>query len=291
MTDRLVLGTAQLGMPYGINNKAGKPDFDRARDIVKVAFDNGITRFDTAQAYGDSEEVLGAVFNTLGVTASVRVYSKLDPKMDLRNDSMVRHSVDGSLQRLGVDHLEGLFLHSEDGLDLWDDGLHATLDGLVRQGKIRASGVSFYTPEKAMRALDLEGVDLLQVPANILDRRFESHGFFFKARDRKKVIFVRSVFLQGLLLMSAESIHASMNAGKEYVRKFTELASNLGVSRQELALGYVKYRYPECFVVVGAEAVDQVAETTTAFQRARNIDIPVSNFERIPESILNPSMW
>ena len=60
--NRLVLGTAQLGTNYGIANRMGKPDFDTAEAIIKTTWDAGIREFDTAQGYGDSEQVLGEVF-------------------------------------------------------------------------------------------------------------------------------------------------------------------------------------------------------------------------------------
>jgi aryl-alcohol dehydrogenase-like predicted oxidoreductase len=146
MIDRLVLGTVQLGLPYGINNKTGKPDFRGACEIVKTAFDNGITRFDTAQAYGDSEEILGKAFLSLNINNKVKVYSKLDPKIDLSDEAAVRRSVDDSLCSLKIDRLDGLFLHHEGDLDFWDQGLCGVLQRLVTEGKVKSIGVSFYTP-------------------------------------------------------------------------------------------------------------------------------------------------
>ena len=95
--DRLVLGTSQLGMSYGINNKTGKPDFDMACDIVRTAFDQGVTRFDTAQVYGDSEEVLGRILDRFKLKSNIKVYTKLDPKINLFN-----RVIDGMEARTGI---------------------------------------------------------------------------------------------------------------------------------------------------------------------------------------------
>lgn len=65
--NRLVLGTAQLGMSYGIANKTGLPDLATATAIVQTAWESGICEFDTAQAYGKSEQVLSQALSELGV--------------------------------------------------------------------------------------------------------------------------------------------------------------------------------------------------------------------------------
>lgn len=56
---RLMLGTAQLGMAYGVANTAGRPDFRQAVRLIAAAADGGVNCFDTAAAYGDSEVILG----------------------------------------------------------------------------------------------------------------------------------------------------------------------------------------------------------------------------------------
>jgi hypothetical protein len=56
----MTLGTAQLGMDYGVANRTGKPPREIATAIVRAAIAHGVTVLDTARAYGDSEEVLRA---------------------------------------------------------------------------------------------------------------------------------------------------------------------------------------------------------------------------------------
>ena len=57
---RLMLGTVQFGLEYGIANVSGKPSFDRVCDILRAAYEGGVTALDTAAAYGTSEEVVGS---------------------------------------------------------------------------------------------------------------------------------------------------------------------------------------------------------------------------------------
>lgn len=72
---RLVLGTAQLGMAYGIANRSGEPDAKRARRIVMTAWDKRIREFDTAQAYGSSEQVLGDSIRAMDIGRAVKIIS------------------------------------------------------------------------------------------------------------------------------------------------------------------------------------------------------------------------
>ena len=294
MRDRLVIGTAQLGMPYGINNISGQPNIDSACDIVKTAFDNGITRFDTAQAYGASEEVLGRAFDKFKISAKVKVYSKLHPKLGLRDDAAVRLSVEDSLRKLKIDRLEGLLVHCEDGLRFWAEGLGNVLRALVVQGKVKSIGASFYTPQKAFLALDIDEIDMIQVPANILDRRFEDGGVFKKAIGRGKEVFVRSVFLQGLLLMEPKTIPEKLRMARNALTAFRELASRWRFHPNELALKYVLSKWSHAWVVVGAETARQVSDNV----RAAGQDLPqdcISEidraFEGTEERIINPANW
>lgn len=291
MIDRLVLGTAQLGMPYGINNKIGKPDFNNACDIIKASFDYGVTRFDTAQAYGDSEEILGKVFDELKICQHVKVYSKLHPTLNLCDEKAVRSSVEDSLRKLRVDRLEGILLHHEDGMRFWDKDLGVALRGLVAQGKVKSIGVSFYTPKKALEALDVGGIDMIQVPANILDSRFEDAGIFRKAKDYDKKIFVRSVFLQGLLLMPLDIVPIAMKCVLPYLKKLERMASSMGLSRQELVLGYAAWKWGNSFVLFGAESRQQVVDNVKAFSSKIESYIDEDIFYNVPENILNPALW
>jgi len=291
MIDRLVLGTVQLGMPYGINNKIGKLDFNSARDIVKTAFDHGIVRFDTAQAYGDSEEILGKVFDNLKINTKVKVYSKIDPKLNLRDEFAVRQSVEGSLRKLKIDRLEGLLLHHEDGLRFWAEGLGNVLQGLVTKGKVKLIGGSFYTPQKALEALGFDGIDMVQVPANILDRRFEDAGVFKKARECGKEVFVRSIFLQGLLLIPLDRVPDSLKHVLPYLEQLEQLAYSMKLTRSELALGYAAQRWPDSLVIFGAESSKQIADNARTFLSKTALKVDENIFKNVSENILNPMLW
>ncbi|MBT5306663.1 MAG: aldo/keto reductase, partial [Candidatus Scalindua sp.] len=198
----LVLGTAQLGFNYGIANagKTEQPTQTTANAIVQEAWENGIREFDTAQGYGKSEQALGEALSKLGVSAEALVISKFDPALDHLDRNVLSNAVGESLSRLGVPSLYGMMLHKEKMLSAWDNGLSKIFHTFVVSGKIKHIGISVYSPEKAIQALNTDGIDMVQLPTNILDRRFETAGVFQLAEEKKKKIYIRSVFLQGLIL-------------------------------------------------------------------------------------------
>jgi aryl-alcohol dehydrogenase-like predicted oxidoreductase len=92
---RIILGTAQLGMDYGIANRVGQPDQRTATAIIESAWRHGIRHFDTAQAYGASERVLGQALRDLGVSDQAHVASKLSAQLDPAQVSELEASLNG----------------------------------------------------------------------------------------------------------------------------------------------------------------------------------------------------
>ena len=291
---RLVLGTAQFGMRYGIANKIGQPDFLSVQSIVAEVWESGVREFDTAQAYGESERVLGKVLRSLGIAREAKVISKLHPAIDHQDSNALNLALQQTLARIGLPKLYGLMLHTEDLLDIWETGLKDTLDKFIEQGLVERIGVSVYSPQKAARALRTNGISLVQLPSNLLDRRFEKAGVFHEAKSFGKEIYVRSVFLQGLLLMSDSDLPASMRFATTVAKRLINFANETGFSLKQLALGYVRSAYPEQKVLLGCETLEQVRENLEIWSKETPreiVDKVRREFQDIPEKILNPSLW
>lgn len=290
----LVLGTVQFGLRYGVANKTGQPDQATVNDIVQLAWQKGVREFDTAQDYGVSEEVLGKAFAYSGIQDEARVISKLDPGLDHCDAGLMQAALERSLKRLGVPRLFGLMLHKEDLLDRWDPGMKKIMRGFVRSGQVRHLGVSVYSPDRAWEALNTEGIDMVQVPSNILDRRFEKRGVFELAEKKQKLVYVRSVFLQGLILMEAGDLPAHMGSARPLLDQVQALCRRFGVTRHELALGYVKARLPRARVLVGVETPSQLNDDLASWEKpaAPGLVAAVEEcFGQVDEKVLNPSLW
>ena len=272
-TSRLVLGTAQLGMNYGISNRTGKPDLITAESIVKTAWESGICEFDTAQAYGESEKTLGHCLSRLGITKKASIISKPHPDLDHLNLTKMQMALEASLNNLKSDHLYGYLLHREELLDHWDKGLGEILVNFVEKKRLVENiGISVYSPERAIQALGNDHISIVQIPSNILDRRFENAGVFELAGRLRKTVYVRSVFLQGLILMNDDEVPSILNEARPFIRKISDLVLQNEMNKLKLAIGYTKYAYPNAKIVIGAETQEQVIENVTAWKETGRKD-------------------
>jgi aryl-alcohol dehydrogenase-like predicted oxidoreductase len=261
----LALGTVQLGLPYGIANQTGQPNQAVATEIVTAAWASGVRYFDTAQGYGSSEQVLGKALATLPGAAEARIISKLKTGHGAAGAATIREQVSGSLERLGLDSLWGALLHDEDDLDRWDATLEGVFSEMRAGGLIRHAGVSVYSPERAMQALQCRGIDLVQVPANIFDRRMARAGVFEAAASLGKQVFIRSVYLQGLALMTPEQVQQRLPSAGDACRRLTRFCNRHQVTLRQFAIDHVRRLAPAAGIIIGAETVAQVRENCQFF--------------------------
>jgi len=292
--NRLILGTAQLGMPYGIGNKSGNPTPEQARSIISTALKNGISHFDTAQDYGESEALLGSVLGELTATREAKITTKLHPTVNILKENDVRFAVERSMKNLKVPTLFCLMLHRENQIEMLDHGTDEILFNLVRSGYTEQIGISVYSPEVAMRAANSEIINIIQLPANILDRRFEKAGVFHAAKANGKKIQLRSIFLQGLLLMNPRDVPEHMSFALPVISQLDKLAQKYSTSRLALALNYVKEKYPDSGIIFGAESLKQVSEVCSIWNtedRINFIQDADDIFRNVSERILNPAQW
>lgn len=291
---KMVLGTAQLGMHYGIANQNGKPSQTVVNAIISEAWNGGVRQFDTAQCYGESERALGIALETLAVLDQAMIISKIDPAEDILSYQAVEGSVKKSLERLKMDSLHGLLLHREECLDMWKEILKSSLERLKQNGFVRNIGVSVYSPDRALQAAQCDNIDMIQVPTNILDRRFIENGFFELAEKQKKLVYIRSAFLQGLLLLDPDRLPQRLSFAKSALEAFCGIVRATHLSKVEVALAYLKTVAPSAYVVIGAETPEQVRTNREGwlanlprdvFQKCKDTNFGIS------EKILNPSLW
>lgn len=291
----LALGTAQLGMAYGVANRTGRPDAAGASRIVGSAWSAGVRYYDTAQSYGDSESVLGRAFGELGIVPDVRVVTKLHPSLESSNDAQIRTSVLESRRALGIQVIWGLMLHREEMLDGWDTRWGPVLGDLREEGLIDSVGVSVYSPDAALRALETEGIDILQVPANAFDRRMRRSGVFARADELGKQVFVRSIYLQGLALMDPGDVDPAIASGPEAVATLRTFCRERGIEPRQFAIDHALCSAPHAILVVGAERAAQVEENCELVRGSARPARDVADWDALwPDDIgqlVDPSQW
>jgi aryl-alcohol dehydrogenase-like predicted oxidoreductase len=294
---RLMLGTVQFGLPYGVANRTGQPSYEAVREMIRCAVDAGINGFDTASAYGISESILGRVLAELGLADQLLVVTKVSPlTAEEASDRptaerAIRDSIDRSRQALRSDRLPLVLFHRV------EDAVHGDLmEDLKREGRIERWGVSGdHDPTTALRLLGDTRIEALQLPGNLLDRRHANRGVYQAAERAGVAVFVRSVYLQGLLQMPEAEIPAPLRAVIEPRRELTDLAARFGLTLGELAVRYVLSQRGVISVVVGCETIDQLRENITLIDRgALELEL-IQAVDRIaidlPDEVITPSSW
>jgi aryl-alcohol dehydrogenase-like predicted oxidoreductase len=198
----LILGTAQFGLNYGISNKLGKLSIDQAKEILEVAHAHGVQILDTAFAYGASEKVLGDLNeNRFEIISKLPDLSKIEFTADHREISnLIQRTLVNTKQK----QLHAYLLHTIDNLKFNGKVLWRQMQDFKEQGLTKKIGYSLYSPKQLELYFDQFKPDIVQIPMNILDREFQKSGWLKRLKDNGVEIHVRSVFLQGLLLMQYE---------------------------------------------------------------------------------------
>ena len=299
----LVMGSAQLGLAYGAANRTGKPVRETALALIRRAADAGIGAFDTARAYGDSEDRLG---EALANRKAVRAITKLSPLSDLAPDAAradVRAAVDASIEEsltaLRRERLDCLLLHRAEHMRSHGGAIWDRLIERLEDGSIVSLGVSVSSPLEALAALACPDVVHLQLPFNLLDWRWRKAGFKTCLASRPNVtIHARSTFLQGILASNDVRVWPKIDGvyPQALINIIASLAHQLGrESAADLCLAYARGQDWIDGVVVGLETKDQLEDNLRLFiKRPLSADECARVEARIPHlpvTLLNPAHW
>ena len=283
---KLALGTVQFGLDYGINNPRGKTPPDVAREILLTAEKNGVDTIDTAYAYGESEQVIGAYLGS--EHSHFKVISKLPPCATEEIGPIFR----ASLARLQISGLYGYLFHDLDTFR-GDRRKWEVLEGLKQDGLVRKIGFSLNDPSELEYLLEQKvALEIVQVPYNVLDQRFQR--FFALLREQGVEIHVRSVFLQGLLFKEPASLEARFLKIRDKLETMRMLARQAGVTLSALCINFAAANTFIDRVVIGVDSMEHLHEDLRALEDLQRI-MPV--YDRIialsesDNSIIIPSNW
>ena len=294
MTPQLCLGTAQFGLAYGITNAAGKVTEDAVAGILVQAMEAGVRWLDTAEAYGNAEEILG---RQLPTAHRFRLISKLpaqpQPEFTAQSANHWEQAFLASCQRLGVCELDALLLHSP--TDLSKPGgqhLENWLLSLRERGLVRRLGVSIYESAD-LNGLNQALLELVQLPLSLFDQRLLQDGTIARLGAAGTAIHARSIYLQGLLLTSAgDWPHWVSSEVRRHKVELEALAATKGCNAIDLALGFAREQVELEAVVLGVCSVKELTEllkswsATSPWQKGEwrtwAVDCP---------NILDPRRW
>ena len=294
----LGLGTVELGMPYGLGLPPPPPEADSIR-LLHRAFDLGIHFFDTAAAYGRSEEVLGRAFagSIARPVLATKVTLKDQPQGPLLQGAALRQHIEDSVQRslrhLGRETLDLLQVHSA-GDHFLSEELAAILKDLRERGWVRYWGASTYGQAAPVEVLDAgAGCGSLQVAYSLLDRTLEGE-VFPRIHQQGMGLILRSIFLKGVLSERLETLPARLDPLRAAALQAHSLAAQAGLSLPALALRFAAYCPFADVTLFGTPSLQELEANIAAFAQG---PLPPEVIARIQAlqvqdvRLLNPGNW
>lgn len=282
---KIVLGTVQLGLPYGINNAQGKPNDEEAFRILDLAIQNNISLLDTADAYGNATEVIGAYLYR-NPSVKVQIINKF-----IDDNISLRVKFEKSLKLLSSNSLYAYMYHR---FSDYRSGKFANdLIRLKEEKKINKIGVSVYSLQELEEVTADITIDLIQLPLSPFDYSNEKQKLVKQAKAAGKEIHVRSVFLQGLLFKTPDQLTGNLKSLYEPLKKFHEIVRSFQLNVRQLCLNYAVHKPEIDHVLIGVETTTQLHENMDSILPYFDGEI-TKNVEAIAVSdvsMLNPSNW
>ena len=286
MNKKLILGTVQFGLDYGVNNLNGKITKAEVSKILKMAIKNKINIFDTAANYGDSENILGEYFAE-NPSTEFQIITKLSRHLTLEE------SLNQSKSRLRMNKINYLMFHSFEHYRIHKP----RIDDFIKKNKLvnfDYLGVSVYSNFEISELINDDNVDVIQLPFNLLDNETQKGKLLRIAKERGKIIHVRSIFLQGLFYKrNLENLNGKLSALAMDLSEINRIANINDTDINKLAFGYVSSKEYIDGLLFGVDNLKQLEENITVSEYKLDSEIIklIDNIKVVDIQLLNPSNW
>jgi len=282
MVKKLILGTVQFGLKYGINNSNGKPKKEDVFKILSYAYEKGIRYLDTAESYGKTHDLIGE-------------YHKRNPKKKFNIITKFPHNLNGDLEikintyldQLVVNNLHAILFHSFESYIKHKAQLKRKINSLDN------IGVSVYTNEQMLEVINDINIDIIQLPFNLFDNTNLRGELLIKAKAKNKIIHTRSAFLQGLFFMQNDSTNEIRKKLDKEINYISNISTKYSISIGSLALNYCLKETNIDGVLIGVDSLEQLKQNIS-FTDNNICDSYIKDINKINIlniELLNPSLW
>ena len=276
-----ILGTANLGMQYGITNTNGFNPID-SRKIIDSALKQGIHTFDTSPDYGIAESILGEIRQN---DTSLKVITKI-PRMSSYSFENVHSSLKESAAKIGSQTFDGVLFHDPEAHKV--KKLNKISKQIIETGITRRIGFSVYSLGDLVQGKSNNPIwNLFQISENIIDRRKIDSPELMAMYRSGDTFHVRSAFLQGLLLLSEHEIISKFRDISSTVCKLQKIAKNHEVTVLDLCLSYVNRIPWSSSTIIGAASEFQLA----SILNYSDIDLKFEDLPILSPFLLDPRNW
>ena len=285
---KVILGSAQFMQGYGIANNPDNYSIEEMHKVLDYSSTIGIDTIDTAHAYGNTEKILG----DYGVD-SFKIITKI-PKQEKKSKSSqvwIASKLEESLKNLKIESIHCLHLHNpKDILTSEGKKIVSQLKQLKKNGLIQNIGFSLYNSDQLEDLLSIMTPDIVQVPLNVFDRRMIENGTINNLYDQDISIHIRSIFLQGLLLMEKKDLNPYFNNWSSLFELWEDWHKKNHLTKLQACLKYV-FEFKEIDkYIIGIDSLDHLQEiiNTLNSKNFKKVPIALSSKE---QALINPSKW
>ena len=287
LKDKIIIGTAQFGLNYGIANSKGKMKTNEIKKIIKYARTNNIKNIDTAHAYGDSEQRLGNVgIKNFNVIVKLPATNPTQPY-----DQWVKKSIHSSFKKLKINKADTVLVHNAKFLlnPKMGKKIYEELKKFKNKNIINNIGVSIYSISDLKNIIKKFPMDVVLISLNIFDQRILNKKIINTLKRKNIKIYTRSTFLQGLLLMSKNKIPAKFNRWKKKFDMWFRELEDKKVSAYDACLDFVMKNKDVDKTLIGIDDFKQFKEIFKDKPKI-NINYKKFNSNKI-NKLINPAKW
>lgn len=282
---KLILGTVQFGLDYGVANATGRPSFETVKGILDFAKESGIDELDTADAYGDSQKVLSHY-----ASISSNQFKIMSKFIDDGSKTFIDY-FESTLAKLSRTTLDGYYFHRYGDYEKFHS--FDVVEKLKSEGRLKKFGVSLYSEIELERVVSDPRIDLIQLPFNVLDNGKRKRELLQKAHELGKIVYIRSAFLQGLLLMQQKMIPEHLIELSPHIARLSRHAEESKLSMADLCMGYLNACNFIDGILIGVNNLQQLKDNINASKVTLNL----GSVEFIEQGtawnheMLNPAKW
>lgn len=288
----LCIGSANFGQKYGIKNVNNISNKD-IENIITNAFNNDIYYIDTAPTYGEAQSKIGDILTKYSLNNKAKCISKIDHNVSLSSIDSLKISIKNSLNELQINTLWGLLLHRTP--DKISDNFIELINSLKSENHIKKFGISVYDPSDAIFFAQKDYIDIIQVPFNCLDRRLIDNNFFKICSENNITPIIRSIYLQGALLMSENEIfNSKLVWAKNEFEIFRSFCKKNNLNPAAMCLQSVDKYVNDSMIIIGVNSFDEYLKNLNFFKNKNDYAIFQEWWDNLPiysNKLLNPSEW
>ena len=286
LKNKIIIGTAQLDNKYGIFKDRKKITKKNIKEIFENLKKENYLFIDTFSDYKNSEKLLQNInlkkFKIIGKIGILRNKKNIY--------KFLKKKILNSLKKLKINNFEGFLIHDEK--DLCCSKSNEIYDALISMkniGYIKKIGISMYNFDKVIEIVKNFKIDIIQLPYNLLDRRLENKELQNILKAKKVQIYVRSIFLQGLLLSEKSKIPPQFQKYQNLFDKIDNFCIRNDTNKLELCLKFVTNKNFIDKIIIGIDDKKNIFDINKIKINKMNYRLP--NIFSIDKKLIDPRKW